>query len=219
MSDMKSLASYVDHTNLSPLALGRDIEKLCKEAQENAFAAVCVNPWHVGYAARLLAGTTVGVATVIGFPLGATTTAVKVFEAVEAIKNGATEIDLVINIAALKEELSKFVRDEILQVRDAIGDAILKIIIEAPLLEEKEKRVIAMLATQAGADMLKTCTGFNGKATVEDVKLLRELAPTLGVKASGGIREAGFALELIAAGAIRIGTSSAIDIIKELEEK
>lgn len=214
----KPLASYIDHTNLSPLAQKKDIERLCREAVENGFVAVCINPCHVEQASRLLENTGVEVAAVVGFPLGANTTAAKVFEAQDAVKRGATEIDMVINIAALKEGLHDYVEEEIKQVRKAVGSALLKVIIESPLLEDDEKRVIARLAVQAGADMLKTCTGFNGKATVHDVRLLKDLAPHTGVKASGGIRDASFAMELIAVGADRIGTSSALEIVKSIEE-
>lgn len=218
MKAARTLASYIDHTNLSPLATKKDIEKLCREAVDYGFAAVCINPCHVELASKVLENTGVKVAAVVGFPLGASTTATKVFEAEDAVKRGASEIDMVINIAALKEGLHDFVEEEIRLVRRAIGQALLKVIIEAPVLKDDEKRAAAKLAVRAGADMLKTCTGYNGKATVEDVRLLKDLAPSVGVKASGGIRDAAFALELIAVGADRIGTSSALEIMRTASE-
>jgi deoxyribose-phosphate aldolase len=154
---------------------------------------------------------------VAGFPLGANTASTKTFEAGEAAQNGATEIDLVINVAALKEGMTKTVGEEISRVRAATDGCLLKVILETGLLTPAEKRLAAHIAGESGADMLKTSTGFFGGATEEDVRLLKEVAPHLGVKASGGIRDAEFALRLIAAGATRLGTSSAIKIIGELE--
>jgi len=203
----------IDHTSLGVTVTRLEIARLCEEAKEYGFAAVCLNPWHVRYAAQLLVGSAVRVAVVVGFPLGATTTAAKVFEAGEAVQSGAGEIDLVINVAALKEGLTPYVAEEIACVRRCAPEALLKVILEMAVLTAEEKRQAAMLARDAGANMVKTSTGFAGGATVEDVKLLRETVPELGIKASGGIREVAFALELLAAGATRLGTSSAVKFI------
>ncbi len=214
----KLLATYIDHTNLLPGATREEIIMLCNEAKEYGFAAVCLNPWHVQYAAKLLSESGTKVATVIGFPLGATTSAVKAFEAGEAVQNGADEIDMVINIAALKDGMLRYVREEISRVRHSTGGALLKVILETTMLDDEEKRSAARLAAEAGADMVKTSTGFNGGATAADVALLKETVPELGIKASGGIRDASYALQLIQAGATRLGTSNALKILKELEE-
>jgi deoxyribose-phosphate aldolase len=212
-------AATIDHTNLKPEASRADIAKLCEEAKEYAFAAVCINPFYVAYAARKLVGTDVALASVIGFPLGANTAATKTFEAGEAIQNGATEIDLVINVAALKEGMTRTVGEEISRVRAATAGNLLKVILETGLLTTEEKYLAAHIAAESGADMLKTSTGFFGGATEDDVRLLKECAPHLGIKASGGIREAEFALRLIAAGATRLGTSSAILILEQLAKQ
>jgi deoxyribose-phosphate aldolase len=203
----------IDHTNLSATATSKDIESLCREAVEYGFAAVCLNPWHVRFAAGQLEGTAVKVAAVVGFPLGVTTSNVKAFEAEEAVRNGAEEIDLVINLAALKEGLSRYVRDELFRVRDCTRGALLKVILETALLTNEEKRQAAGLARDVGADMVKTSTGFAGGATLEDVRLLKETVPELGIKASGGIRDTAFALALLDAGAVRLGTSSAVKLL------
>ena len=216
--DRLQFAATIDHTALKPDASRQEIAQLCAEAKEYRFAAVCVNPWHVSYAARNLSGSGVAVAAVAGFPLGATTAAVKVFEAGEAVENGAAEIDMVINIAALKDGLIKTVSDEISRVRRTIDKALLKVILETGLLTPDEKRLAARIAIESGADMLKTSTGFFGGATEDDVVLLREGSSSIGIKASGGIRDAEFALRLLAAGATRLGTSSAIKIIGELQD-
>lgn len=216
--DIKQFAATIDHTNLKPDAQIADIQVLCKEAAEYGFAAVCVNPWHVRLAAEALKNTGVAVAAVIGFPLGATTTAVKVFEAQEAVQNGAQEIDLVINVAALKSQDLHYVREEIKLVKAATKGVLLKVILELGLLDAEEKCLAARIAAAAGADMLKTSTGFFGGATLDDVQLLKETAPGVGIKASGGIRNAEVALQLLAVGATRLGTSSACQIMKELHE-
>ncbi|EEG77015.1 deoxyribose-phosphate aldolase [Dethiobacter alkaliphilus] len=219
MMEVTSFAATIDHTNLKPEATRDDIAMLCAEADKHRFAAVCINPWHVPYAARLLEESTVKVAVVAGFPLGATTTATKAFEAGEAVQNGAREVDLVINVAALKEGRARMVGEEISRVRASIEGAYLKVILETALLEAEEKRLAARIAADCGADMLKTSTGFFGGATEDDVALLKEVAPHLGIKASGGIRDAEFALLLLAAGATRLGTSSAVKIITELQDR
>ena len=217
--EITHFTATIDHTNLKPDATREDIGKLCAEAKQHGFAAVCINPTHVAHAARLLEDSSVVVAAVAGFPLGATTTATKAFEAGEAVANGASEVDLVINVAALKEGRTRVVSEEISRVRTAIESAYLKVILETGLLDAEEKRLAIRIAADSGADMLKTSTGFFGGATEEDVVMFKELAPHLGIKASGGIREAESALRLLAAGATRLGTSSAIQIIAELQEK
>lgn len=214
----KQLVAAIDHTNLKIDATPQEIVKLCAEAKEYQFAAVCVNPWHTALAARLLKGSTVNVAVVVGFPLGANTAGVKVFEAGEAIQNGATEIDLMINVAALKDGMERYVAEEISRVRSVCENVLLKVILETALLTDEEKRLAARIAAGAGADMVKTSTGFFGGATEDDVLLLKEEVPHLRIKASGGIRTAEFALRLLTAGATRLGTSNAVDILQKLEK-
>jgi deoxyribose-phosphate aldolase len=206
---------FIDHTNLSATATGEEIERLCREAVEYGFAAVCINPWHVRLAAGLLAGTAVKVAAVVGFPLGATTDTVKVFEAGEAVRNGAGEIDLVINLAALKAGMTKYVLNELQRVRESTTGTLLKVILETAVLTGEEKRLAARLARDCGAEMVKTSTGYAGGATIEDVRLLKQTVPEIGVKASGGIRGSAFALALLAAGAVRLGTSSAVKLLQD----
>ncbi|MBT9172058.1 MAG: Deoxyribose-phosphate aldolase [Syntrophomonadaceae bacterium] len=205
----------IDHTNLAATATRKDIDRLCREAVEYGFAAVCLNPWHVPFAAALLEGTAVKVAAVVGFPLGATTADAKVFEAGEAIQSGAREIDLVINLAALREGLDQYVRDELLRVRNCTKGALLKVILETTLLTSAEKRRAARLARDCGAEMVKTSTGYAGGATIEDVKILKRTVPELGIKASGGIRHTAFALALLEAGATRLGTSCAVKLMRD----
>ncbi len=155
----------------------------------------------------------------VGFPLGANSTAVKVYEAGELVEQGVGELDLVLNIGALKSGLTRQVRDEVARVRRVAPGVLLKVILETSLLTQEEKRLAAVISADEGADMLKTSTGFAGGATVEDVRFLKSAAPGLGVKASGGIRDAAFALQLIESGADRLGTSSALKILAELKER
>lgn len=208
--------SIIDHTLLKPNATQEDIKKLCEEARKYRFASVCVNPHFVSLASHLLKGSGVRVTTVVGFPLGATTTSTKVQEAREAIANGADEIDMVINIGALKSGDDKTVLEDIKAVREVTKGHILKVIIETGLLTKEEKIRACLLAKEAGADFVKTSTGFSGGgATVEDVMLMREVVgKDIGVKASGGIRDITTARKLIAAGATRLGTSASVEIIK-----
>lgn len=215
---MKSIASYIDHTLLKPDATVEEIEKLVNEAKQYHFASVCVNPTWVSYCANLLEGTDVKVCTVIGFPLGATTPKVKRLETVNAIENGAKEVDMVINIGALKSGKYDLVKSDIEGVVDAAkGKALVKVIIETSLLTDKEKIQACKLAKEAGADFVKTSTGFSsGGATVEDVKLMRStVGPEMGVKASGGVRTYEDAKKMLAAGATRIGASSGVKIVEE----
>jgi deoxyribose-phosphate aldolase len=211
------LAGYIDHTLLRPDAVVADIDKLCAEAAEFRFAAVCVNPTWVSRAADDLRDSDVGVASVVGFPFGATPTEIKVFEARRAIRDGAREIDMVINIGALKSGMQSQVREDVARVAEACHEsgALCKVIIETGLLTDEEKVVACRLAQQAKADFVKTSTGFaKGGATVFDVALMREtVGPKMGVKASGGIRTAEDVQDMIAAGATRIGASAGVKIV------
>ncbi|MCB2209522.1 deoxyribose-phosphate aldolase [bacterium] len=214
----KSLARMIDHTLLKPDATADKIAQLCFEAQKYHFASVCVNPTNVKLCADLLRDTDVKVCTVIGFPLGATPTEVKAFETKNALQNGATEIDMVINIGALKAGDSELVaRDirEVVRISHEAG-ALVKVIIETALLTDEEKVIASLLAKEAGADFVKTSTGFSsGGATVHDVALMRKaVGPNLGVKAAGGIHTFEEAEQMIAAGATRIGASAGIKIIQ-----
>lgn len=216
MTDFQ-IARYIDHTLLKPESTQADIIQLCKEAKQYQFATVCVNPFWVKTAAEELKGSGVGVATVIGFPLGATSTFTKVAETRDAIASGATEVDMVINIGALKSKDEMAVYQDIRQiVRAANGQALVKVIIETGFLTDEEKKRARMIAKEAGADFVKTSTGFGpGGATVEDIKLMREtVGPEIGVKASGGVRDFETAKAMIDAGATRIGASSGVAIAK-----
>ncbi len=211
------LAKYIDHTLLRPDASAGEIDVLCDEALEFGFASVCINPTWVRRAAERLRGSTVKVCTVIGFPLGANTTEVKAMEARKALRDGAREVDMVINIGALKSGGLDVVRSDIEKVVDAAHEsgAICKVILETALLSDEEKVVASALAKQAKADFVKTSTGFaGGGATVYDVALMREtVGPDMGVKASGGVRTLEDAEDMIAAGATRIGASAGVQIV------
>ena len=215
----EDLAGYIDHTLLKPEATEADILRLCREAIHYRFKTVCVNPAYVRTACAALQGSPVGVCTVIGFPLGATTTAVKAFEAAEAVAGGAAEIDMVINVGMLKSGRADYVKAEVAAVVEAAAGRTVKVNLETGLLSEAEKLLACRLAREGGAHFVKTSTGFcPGGATVSDVRLLREaVGPAMGVKASGGVRTREAALALLAAGATRIGTSSGIAIINGLQ--
>ncbi|HEY8804648.1 MAG TPA: deoxyribose-phosphate aldolase [Clostridium sp.] len=211
-----NIAKIIDHTELKPDATKGQILQLIEEAKKNKFASVCVNPKWVKQASQGLKDSGVSVCVVIGFPLGANTTETKAFEAKDAIKNGATEVDMVISIGELKDKNYVYVEQDIKAVVEvAKGKALVKVIIETCLLTGEEKIRACELAKKAGADFVKTSTGFSkGGATVEDVKLMRETVGTeMGVKASGGIHTKEEATKMIEAGATRIGTSSGIAII------
>ena len=214
-----AIAQVIDHTLLKPEATREQIDRLCREALEYHFASVCVNPTHVGRCAELLRGSDVKVCTVIGFPLGATTTAVKAYETRQAIDDGATEIDMVINIGALKSGDLDAVQADIGAVVDAAhaAGALVKVIIETALLSDDEKVTACRLAQAAGAEFVKTSTGFGpGGAKVEDVALMRRVVgPEMGVKASGGVRNYADVQAMIAAGATRIGASAGVAIVSE----
>ena len=211
------VAGMIDHTLLKQDGSEEQIKKLCKEARENRFCSVCVNPSYVPLCYEELRGSSVKVCTVIGFPLGATTTKSKIFEANEAIENGALEVDMVINVGKVKSRNWNYVKKDIADLVTAVrGRAIVKVIIETCLLTEEEKIMACQLSKEAGADFVKTSTGFStGGATAEDIALMRKtVGPTMGVKASGGIKSAETAKAMIAAGATRLGTSSGIEIIQ-----
>ncbi len=219
----QDIVKFIDHTLLKPEATPAEIEKLCKEAKEYHFASVCVNPPYARQCAQLLRGTDVAVCVVIGFPLGAHTTETKVFETKQAIADGASEVDMVINIGLLKARQDRLVFNDIKAVVDAAhaGGAIVKVIIEAALLTDDEKVRACQLSKEAGADFVKTSTGFGpGGATVHDVALMsRAVSGELGVKAAGGIRNYEQAQAMIEAGATRIGASAGVKIVQEAREK
>jgi deoxyribose-phosphate aldolase len=213
------VARLIDHTLLKPEATPAQVAQLCDEACRYGFAAVCVNPVYVKLAAEKLAGSGVAVCAVAGFPLGATTTEVKVCEARRAMADGAAEIDMVIHVGALKAGDHKAVQEDIAAVAAACheGGALLKAIIEAVLLSDGEKATACRLAQVAGADFVKTSTGFaGGGATVEDVRLMRQaVGPRMGVKAAGGIRSYADVLAMVEAGASRIGASASVQIVEQ----
>lgn len=210
------LARFIDHTLLKPNATVAEITKLCEEARQYSFASVCVNPGHVALAAKLLQGSPVKVCTVVGFPLGATSTFTKVMETRDSIANGAGEIDMVINVGALKSKDYELVKNDIARVVEAASGHCVKVILETSLLNQEEKIKACELSKLAGADFVKTSTGFStGGATAEDIALMRRVVgPTMGVKASGGIRDTQTAQQMIAAGATRIGASASVGIVK-----
>jgi deoxyribose-phosphate aldolase len=215
----KSLAAMIDHTLLKPDATYAQIAQLCDEARQYGFAAVCINPTHVKRCAELLKGSPVRVCTVIGFPFGATPPKVKVYETQQALDDGAAEIDMVINIGALKSKDDELVTRDIgsvVRTAHAAG-ALVKVIIEAALLTDGEKTIACQLAKDAGADFVKTSTGYGpGGATVHDVALMRRVVgPTMGIKAAGGIRTLEDAQKMVAAGATRIGASASVKIMAE----
>jgi deoxyribose-phosphate aldolase len=213
------IARLIDHTLLKPDATREEIRKICVEALKFGFASVCVNPWNVSQVAELLRGSEVRVCTVVGFPLGATLPQVKQFEAEEAIKLGAQEIDMVINIGALKSGLAEAVEADIRGVAEAShrGGAICKVILETSLLTAEEKVRGSLAAKNAGADFVKTSTGFStGGATAEDVRLMRAVVGDgLGVKASGGVRSLEDVQKMVEAGATRIGASASVKILEQ----
>jgi deoxyribose-phosphate aldolase len=215
----QAVAASIDHTLLKPETRQEQVAELCREAAHFGFAAVCVNPWWISMAASLLRGTPVRVAATIGFPLGANHTTVKRFEAEEAIRLGAHELDMVLNVGALKSGDRQSVQNDIAAVVEVAhtGGAIVKVILEMPLLTLEEKLLGCELALAARADFVKTATGFFGGATVDDVAIMRGVVGhRAGVKASGGIRTAAAAQAMLEAGANRLGTSSGVAIVREL---
>ena len=211
----KHIAKMIDHTVLKAFSTREDVIKVCKEAKEYGFFSVCINPTHIELAKKELEGSTVKVCTVIGFPLGANTSEVKAFETKDAIAKGAHEVDMVINIGALKDKEYDLVYNDIKAVVDAANkEALVKVIIETCYLTDEEKKIACELSVKAGADYVKTSTGFGtGGSTPEDIKLMRDVVgPNIGVKASGGVRTTEDAIKVIDAGASRIGASASISI-------
>lgn len=214
-----NINEYIDHTILKADASKAEVETLCQEAKEHQFKSVCINPTWVSLAKELLADTSVLVCTVIGFPLGANHTDVKVYETKKALEEGADEIDMVINVAQLKAGNEDYVKNEISEISKEVhqNNGILKVIIETSLLTDGEKIKACSIAKDAGADFVKTSTGFSSSgATIEDIKLMRKtVGEKMGVKASGGVRALDFAKELIESGATRLGTSSGVQLVNE----
>lgn len=209
------IAPLIDHTLLIPTATPEQVEQWCNEADRFQFAAVCIYPAYVRQAAELLRGKDPKVCTVIGFPSGATTSAVKLYEAQEAVENGATELDVVINLSWLKAGKTEELHREIAEICEETGQTV-KAILETSLLTDAEKRLAAEICMEAGVAFLKTSTGWNGGATVADVQLLKEVTKErVGIKASGGIHTVDHALDLVMAGAIRLGTSRGVDLIRQ----
>ena len=214
-------AKYIDHTLLKPDCKDENIEKLCSEARNYGFKSVCINPSYIPLCKKLLEGSDVLVCTVVGFPLGATSTYSKVEETKKAVDDGADEIDMVINISRLKEKDDAYTLNEIKAIKQACQGRTLKVIIETCLLSEEEKVRACLLAKEAGADFVKTSTGFStGGATKEDIALMRKtVGPDMGVKASVGVRDAQGFMDMVNAGATRIGASAGIKIMEELNKK
>lgn len=219
--EKRSLAAVIDHTLLKPEATSADVRKLCEEALSYGFASVCINPCWVAVAREQTAGSEVKVCTVVGFPLGASETRTKVHETAFARERGATEIDMVINIGALRSGEYRLLETEIREIAQVARahEGLLKVILETCLLTEQEKTTACRIAVNEGADFVKTSTGFSKSgATVDDVRLMRQVVgPDIGVKASGGIRTLSIMRDMLAAGATRIGASSSVSIIQELE--
>ncbi|WP_320169328.1 deoxyribose-phosphate aldolase [Maridesulfovibrio sp.] len=215
MEKIENLAGYIDHTLLDVSAGHADIERLCNEALEYGFASVCVHPCHIVQAAGILEGSSIKVCSVIGFPCGSNMPDVKMLEAMRAVAKGAQELDMVVNISALKAGDRKAFMQDIFMTVEGAGDAPVKAIIETGLLDGEEKKLACELAVTAGASFVKTCTGFGpGGATVDDIRLMRSIVgDSIGVKASGGIRTFEQACELLNAGASRLGTSSSVKIV------
>jgi len=216
----KNLARMIDHTQLKPDATFEQIEKLCNEAVEYGFFAVVINPSYVGYVRELVKDKGVKIASVVGFPLGAATTEVKVFETKDLIKKGVDEVDMVMNIGAFKSQEYEVVEKDIESVVEAANGRCVKVILETCYLTDKEKVIACKLAKIAGASFVKTSTGFGGAgATVSDVRLMRKtVGNDMGVKAAGGIRDYTTAVEMIKAGANRIGVSSSVSIIVGIKQ-
>lgn len=218
---MENLNKYIDHTALKATTTEEEIKKLCSEAKEYNFKSVCVNPAYVALASSELSGSDVLVCTVIGFPLGANTLEIKTLETLDAVKNGADEIDMVINVGKAKEHNYKYIEEEIKAVVGAAGGRCVKVILETCYLSEDEKVACCMASKKAGATFVKTSTGFgSGGALVSDIITMRNtVGPVMGVKASGGIRTLADAEAMVKAGATRIGASAGCAIMKEWEEK
>lgn len=210
------LNKYIEHTNLNNTAKLKDIEKLCNEAIKYKFSTVCVYPYYVHLAKQLLKDTNIEVCTVVGFPLGCQTKEAKVYEAIDAVSKGADQIDMVINISALKNKDYEYIKDEIEEIRDAIDGKVLKVIIETNLLTDKEIIKMAEICNDTYVNYIKTCTGFNGGVTLDQVDIINKYKnDLLEIKASGGIKTKQFTYDLIDAGASKIGTSNGVEIMED----
>ena len=210
------LNKYIEHTNLNNTAKLKDIEKLGNEAIKYKFSAVCVYPYYVHLAHELLKDTNIEVCTVVGFPFGCQTKEAKVYEAIDAVSKGANQIDMVINISALKNKDYDYIKDEIEEIRDAIDGKVLKVIIETNLLTDKEIIKMTEICNDTYVNYIKTCTGFNGGVTLDQVDIInKHKNDLLEIKASGGIKTKEFTYDLIDAGASKIGTSSGVEIMEE----
>lgn len=221
MMNKHQIAGYIDHTLLKPEASLSEVEKLCREAVDYGFASVCINPCNVEAASAGVSGSQVRVCTVIGFPLGAATTEAKVFEAEDAVKRGAQEVDMVMNIGRFKEKKFRYVQEDISAVAASVkGRAVLKVIVETGFLDDWEVARACEIVRDAGADFIKTSTGFSkGGATVQHVELMKSvLGDQVEIKASGGVRNYEQAMAMIEAGATRIGTSAGIAIVEGSED-
>lgn len=209
------LNKYIDYTNLKSTSTLKDIEKLCNEAIDNHFETVCVHPYYVSTAKELLKNSTVGITTVVGFPLGMNTTSVKEYEAIDAVNNGADEIDMVVNMGAVKNKDFEYVKNEIEQIRDAIDGHVLKVIIETCYLEKDEIIKLTQICNETFIHFIKTSTGFGTRGvSLEDVMLINEYkSEVLEIKAAGGIKTEEEMIQLVNAGATRIGTSNALEIL------
>ena len=216
----QQIAAMIDHTLLKPYAMQIDIDELCEEAAQNEFASVSINPVWASYCAKRLANTNVGINATVGFPLGANTAHVKMEEAIEAVRNGATELDMVINIGALKSGFPSYVEREIESIVKAVPKIPVKVILETSYLSEPEKVAVCEMCLRAKAAYVKTSTGFGDHgATVEDVALMRSVVGSaLGVKAAGGVRSYKDVLNMIRAGANRVGTSASLSILAEMRQ-
>ncbi len=211
-----NIESYIDHTILKPDAGIKDIERICTEAVKYKFFAVCINPCRIKNAAAFLKNTSVSIVAVAGFPLGANTMEIKVFEAEKALNDGADEVDMVISIGKIKDGDTNYVSGEISRLKKSCGEHILKVIVETCLLSDEEKETVCRIVMDSGADFIKTSTGFSSAgAAVEDIRLFKSIAGgQIGIKASGGIGDYETAIKMIEAGATRIGTSRSIAIIE-----
>lgn len=216
----QQMARLIDHTQLRAVATQSDIVRLCTEARANRFATVSVNPVWTSFCAKELSGSGVGISPTVGFPLGANTARMKVEEAREAVKNGATELDMVINIGALKSGYPQYVEQEVAAVVKAVPECPIKVILETGYLTDEEKIIVCEICLNVGAAFVKTSTGFGSRgASVDDIRLIRQVVgKKLGIKAAGGIRTYRDAMVLVEAGATRIGTSAGVDILAEMPQ-
>lgn len=214
----KRINDYIDQTVLKPISTKKDIDQLINDAKKYKFFGVCINGFHIPYVKKALEGSGVKIVTVIGFPLGMSSKESKILETKDYLNKGADEIDMVINVSALKDKDYEYIKDEISSIKEVVGNKVLKVIIETSLLNEEEIRVASELSSKAGADYVKTSTGFQGGgASIEDVKIMKSaILPETKIKASGGVRDYETAKAFIDLGVDRIGTSSGVNIVKRV---